>query len=214
MANTRRRVLVPRESRTTRASAGLVVGHVRASRGVINLLRFPGDDSVLDVYLPGAGARAVHAVSGTNDAIVAEALTVKGIGLAATDQEHLAGISADLAAAKSAAQGQKFVVNHCGASSSARPRDWPRQCHGWYPSGTFRSMGASRAKQPAREVMKLGSGELGERNSVRHSRRIAERSAREGCALACVLAPAQCRGQDAEDRAAHEEGPCPLRADS
>ena len=73
--------------------------------------------------------------------------------------------------------------------------------------------GASRAKQPVREVMKLGSGELGERNGVRHSRRIGERSAREGCALACVLAPAQCRGQEAEDCTTQEEGPCALRAD-
>lgn len=61
--------------------------------------------------------------------------------------------------------------------------------------------------------MKLGSDELGERNGVRHSRRIGERSAREGCALARVHDPAQDRAQGAEDSASQEEGPRAAGAD-
>ena len=55
------RVGVPREGCTAGATAGLVLGAIGADRGVVSFLRLPGDDAVLDVHLPGAGAGAVHA---------------------------------------------------------------------------------------------------------------------------------------------------------
>ncbi len=48
------RVGVPGERSAARAAAGLVLRTVRAHRGVIGLLGFPGDDAVLDVDLPRA----------------------------------------------------------------------------------------------------------------------------------------------------------------
>ena len=40
------------------------------------LLRLPGDDAALDVDLPGARARAIHAVRGTHDLVVRPAVAI------------------------------------------------------------------------------------------------------------------------------------------
>ena len=69
-------VKVPGVGRTARAATGLVVGQVVAGAGVVGLLGFPGDDAALDVDLPRAGARAVHAVGGTHDLVVRPAIAV------------------------------------------------------------------------------------------------------------------------------------------
>src|SRR6185312_6382166 len=45
-----------------RAAAGLVLGGVRAGRGIVGLLRLPGDDPVLDVDFPRTRPGAVHPV--------------------------------------------------------------------------------------------------------------------------------------------------------
>ena len=57
VAHARRRVGVPAERRAARAAAGLVLRGVRTHRRVVGLLGLPGDDPVLDVDLPRAGAR-------------------------------------------------------------------------------------------------------------------------------------------------------------
>ena len=102
--DTGRRVLVPRERRATRAAAGLVLGHVGAGRRVVSLLGFPGDDAVLDVDLPRAGARAVHAVGGAHDLVVAPAIAVEGVAFAAALEEELARVGGRLAATQPRAE--------------------------------------------------------------------------------------------------------------
>ena len=92
------RVLVPAERGAARAAAGLVLGHVGAGGRVVGLLGLPGDDPVLDVDLPGARARAVHAVGGAHDLVVAPALAVEGVPLAPALEEELAGVGRGLAA--------------------------------------------------------------------------------------------------------------------
>ena len=102
--DTGRRVLVPRERRATRAAAGLVLGHVRAGRRVVSLLGFPGDDAVLDEDLPRARARAVHAMGGAHDLVVAPAVAVEGVAFAAALEEELARIGGRLAATQPRAE--------------------------------------------------------------------------------------------------------------
>ena len=99
-----RRVLVPRERRATRAAAGLVLGHVGAGRRVVSLLGFPGDDAVLDVDLPRARARAVHAMGGAHDLVVAPAVAVEGVAFAAALEEELARVGGRLAATQPRAE--------------------------------------------------------------------------------------------------------------
>ncbi len=82
------RVGVPRKRGPTGASAGLVLGPVRPGRRVVRLLGLPGDDPVLDVDLPGAGAGAVDAVRGADHLVVAPAVAVEDVPGAATLAEH------------------------------------------------------------------------------------------------------------------------------
>ena len=86
------RVGVPRECRTAGATAGLVLGAVGTNRGVVGFLCFPGDNAVLDVHLPGAGAGAVHAVGRANFLIVAPTVAVEGVTLAAAFTEDGAAV--------------------------------------------------------------------------------------------------------------------------
>ena len=72
---------VPGEGRATGAAAGLVLRPVRPGAGVVGLLGLPGDDPVLDVDLPRAGARAVDAVGAAHDLVVAPAVAVEVVGL-------------------------------------------------------------------------------------------------------------------------------------
>ena len=71
-----RRVGVPGEGGAARAAAGLVVGGLGAVGGVVGLLGLPGDDPVLDVDLPRAGAGAVDPVRGADDFGVLPAVPV------------------------------------------------------------------------------------------------------------------------------------------
>ena len=86
------RVGVPRECCTAGAAAGLVLGAVGTNRGVIGFLCFPGDNAVLDVHLPGAGAGAVHAVGRANFLIVAPTVAVEGVTFAAAFTEDGAAV--------------------------------------------------------------------------------------------------------------------------
>ncbi len=86
------RVGVPRERRTARAPAGLVLGAVRTHGGVVRLLRLPRDDAVLDVHLPRARPRAVHTVGGAHHLVVAPAVAVEGVTRATTLTEDGAAV--------------------------------------------------------------------------------------------------------------------------
>ena len=86
------RVGVPRECCTAGATAGLVLGAVGTNRGVVGFLCFPGDNAVLDVHLPGAGAGAVHAVGRANFLIVAPTVAVEGVTFAAAFTEDGAAV--------------------------------------------------------------------------------------------------------------------------
>src|SRR5262245_37059190 len=74
-----RRVDVPGERSTARTASRLVIGHVRAGRGVVDRLRLPGDQPVLDVYVPRAGPRAVDPVRGPDDFVVLPPVAVQGL---------------------------------------------------------------------------------------------------------------------------------------
>ncbi len=67
---------IPAVRRAARAAARLVVGQVGAGARVVGLLGFPRDQAVLDVDLPRAGTRAVHAVGGAHDLVVLPAAAV------------------------------------------------------------------------------------------------------------------------------------------
>jgi hypothetical protein len=70
---------VPAERRAAGASARLVLGRVGADGRVVGLLRLPGDDAVLDVHLPRARPRAVHAVGRTDDLVVRPAVAIEDV---------------------------------------------------------------------------------------------------------------------------------------
>ena len=86
------RVGVPRECCTAGATTGLVLGAVGTNRGVVGFLCFPGDNAVLDVHLPGAGAGAVHAVGRANFLIVAPTVAVEGVTFTAAFTEDGAAV--------------------------------------------------------------------------------------------------------------------------
>src|SRR5690606_5285154 len=67
---------VPAVTGAARTAAGLVVGQVGAGAGVVGLLGFPGDQAVLHVDLPAAGAGAVRPMGGAHDLVVLPALPV------------------------------------------------------------------------------------------------------------------------------------------
>ena len=94
------RVGVPGERGATRAAAGLVPGHVVADVRVVGLLRLPGDDPLLDIHLPRAGARAVDAVGGADHLVVAPAVAVEHVRLAAALEGDGAQVVGGLAAAE------------------------------------------------------------------------------------------------------------------
>ncbi len=83
VAHTGGRVGVPAERCASRAAAGLVLRGVRTHGRVVGLLGLPGDDPVLDVDLPRARARAVHAVRGPHDLVVRPAVAVEHVALTA-----------------------------------------------------------------------------------------------------------------------------------
>ena len=69
-------VEVPAIGGAARAAARLVVGDAGTGARIVGLLRLPGDDTALDVDLPAAAARAVHAVGRPHDLVVLPALPV------------------------------------------------------------------------------------------------------------------------------------------
>ena len=73
---------VPGERGTTRAAARLVLRPIRTDRGIVSLLRLPGDDPVADVDLPRTGTGAVHTVGGSHNLVVAPAIAIEHIASA------------------------------------------------------------------------------------------------------------------------------------
>src|SRR5690606_12743851 len=71
-----RRIDVPAIAGAARAASRFVIGQIGPRAGVIGLLGFPGDQSVLDVDFPRARAGAVHAMCRTNDLVVLPARPV------------------------------------------------------------------------------------------------------------------------------------------
>jgi hypothetical protein len=53
-----------------------VIRHAGARARIIRLLRLPGDNTTLDVDLPAAGTRAVHAVRRAHDLVVLPTLPI------------------------------------------------------------------------------------------------------------------------------------------
>ena len=82
-----RRVRVPGERRAARAAARLVLRHVRTRRGIVDRLRLPGDQALLDVHVPRARARAVHPVGGAHDLVVLPAPAVRALPIAILGDE-------------------------------------------------------------------------------------------------------------------------------
>ncbi len=69
-------VQVPAVAGAAGAATRFVIGHVPASARIVGLLGFPSDDAALDVDLPRAGARAVHAVGAAHDLVMLPALAI------------------------------------------------------------------------------------------------------------------------------------------
>ena len=141
VADTRGGVGVPGERGAAGAAARLVVGHVRAGRGVVHGLGLPGDHAVLDVDLPGAGTRAVHAVRGADHLVEGPAVAVEDVRLAAALEEELLTALGHLALAEEATELEQRVG--CGGChqnilcSSGR----------WFSPGTGRWGGRSRSRR-------------------------------------------------------------------
>ena len=84
----RGRVRVPRERRASRASARLVIRAVGIRARVVDRLRLPRDQPVLDVDVPRARARAVHPVRRADDLVVAPAVAVRRLPAATAADQH------------------------------------------------------------------------------------------------------------------------------
>ncbi len=82
------RIGVPGKGCPARAASWFIFRTVRAHRRVIGLLGLPGDNAVLDVYLPGTGSGAVHAVRGADHLVMAPAVAVEDVAFSATLPEH------------------------------------------------------------------------------------------------------------------------------
>ncbi len=72
-----RAVEVPGVGDAALAAARLVGRQALLEQGVVQTLHLPGDDPVLDVDVPGAAARAVHAVGAAHDLVVLPAVPVE-----------------------------------------------------------------------------------------------------------------------------------------
>src|SRR5581483_6214523 len=64
------RIEVPGVGDAALAAARLIRREAVLERGIIESLHLPGDDPVLDVDLPRAGAGAIHAVGRADDLVV------------------------------------------------------------------------------------------------------------------------------------------------
>ena len=77
-----RRVRVPRERRSPRAATWLVLRHLRTGRWIVNRLGLPRNQPLLHVHVPGARARAVHAVRRAHHLVVRPTVPVGALPIA------------------------------------------------------------------------------------------------------------------------------------
>ncbi len=82
VAHANRRVDIPSERCAARTTARLVLRSVGPVRRVVRLLGLPRDQAILDIHLPRARARAVHAMSSAYDLVVLPAIAVALLPLA------------------------------------------------------------------------------------------------------------------------------------
>ena len=71
-----RAIEIPAVGSAARTTARLMVRHARARTRIVGLLRFPSNDAALDVDLPTASTRAIHAMRRAYDLVVLPALPV------------------------------------------------------------------------------------------------------------------------------------------
>ncbi len=69
-------VEIPGVAGPARAAARLMVRQVGAGAGVVGLLGFPGDQTILDIDFPATGAGTVHAVSGPHNFVELPSLAI------------------------------------------------------------------------------------------------------------------------------------------
>ncbi len=185
-------VEVPAVARAAGAAARLVVGHVPAGARVVGLLGFPCDDAALDVDLPRAGARAVHAVGGAHGLVVRPAVAVGvfpgavfTVDLAVAAGERFARLAEVREAVEKVAHRGSLESRHVirrvdaapaspGAGTPSRirwPRSRPRQHTPW--NRLCRATGV--VPLPTRSVREGGSGAaaqgVGHQHGISASRR-------------------------------------------
>ena len=112
-----RRVLIPGERRSPGAAARLVLRHLRARRGIVDRLGLPGDQPVLDVHVPRARSRAVHAVGRAHHLVVRPAPAVGALPLAVLGHQLAPALLVDRPATQEA---MRLEQRTPGAGAGAR----------------------------------------------------------------------------------------------
>ena len=125
----RGRVRVPGERRAARAAARLVVGAVRVGARVVDRLRLPRDQPVLDVDVPRARPGAVHAVRRPDDLVVAPAIAVRRLPVAAPGDQHAPALGVRLAAPEELVRGRERRAGSRAPRAGAFHRHGPRLVH-------------------------------------------------------------------------------------
>ncbi len=75
--HTQRAIEIPTGGDATLTAAWFVGRNARLQGRIVEPLHLPGDDSVLDMDVPGTPARAVHAVSAPHDLVVLPSITIE-----------------------------------------------------------------------------------------------------------------------------------------
>ena len=139
-----RRVRVPGKRGAARATARLVLGPIRAHRGVVGLLGLPGDDAVLDVDLPRTRPGAVDAVGGTDHLVVAPPVPVEHVALPAAAAGDGPQVVGELTGGEESAAALEQLLDrpadmstHLAVSSPARGTgSWACRRSAVYPNAT------------------------------------------------------------------------------
>jgi hypothetical protein len=102
-----RRVGVPGKRRAARAAARLMIGSIRIGTRIIDRLRLPGDQPVLDVDVPRARTGAIHSVRRSHDLVVAPAIAVGRFPPTALGDQHAPPFRVGLAPAEELVRGRQ-----------------------------------------------------------------------------------------------------------